>query len=274
VSEKLGQAALQGAREAWPEIELDAEQFAAHVEARCRKNGALPEHLADLYLAWAAARGNAAALRIFDERLLPKLDPAVRRLDSTAAFLQEVRQVLRVRLLVGAEHSPPRLAEYRGHGPLLAWLRVVAVRIALNLRRGEAPVSSTEEVLGELVASEPDPELRHLKTLYRAEFGAALRTALSALPERERALLRLHYVDGLTLARIATLYQVHQSTVSRWLSSALEGVATAARRHLIQRLSLSPSSLESVARMVQSNLELSIRRILGDAVPPSGPGTP
>jgi len=213
------------------------------------------------------------ALRLFDERFLPEIDAPVRRVDATAAFLQEVRQALRVRLLVGSEGAPPRLGEYRGTGPLGAWIRVAAVRIALNLKRAAVPVTSTEEVLGELVASEPDPELRHLKTLYRAEFGAALRAALSALPERQRVLLRLHYVDGLRLARIATLYQVHESTASRWLSSAVDAVATEARRRLIERLALSPSSLDSVARLVQSNLELSIRRLLGDGSPPREPGS-
>ncbi|MBN1206299.1 MAG: sigma-70 family RNA polymerase sigma factor [Myxococcaceae bacterium] len=264
---------LRAAREAWPGIEIDPEQFAAHVESLRRAGGGSPEHLADVYLAFAATQGHAAALRAFDEHLLAGITPAVRGVDTAEDFIAEVRQVLRARLLVGTGDAPPRIAEYKGRGPLLAWVRIAAVRVALNLKRAEAPAAAAEDLLGELAASEPDPELRHLKTLYRAEFGAALREALAALSERQRVLLRLHYVDGLRLARIARLYQVHESTVSRWVSSAVDTVSLSARRRLIERLALSPSSFDSVARMVQSHLDLSIRRLLGGAVGSSDPGT-
>ena len=263
MSDEQERTLLQAAREAWPGIAIHPEPFASHVESLRRAGGALPEHLADLSLAFAAARGDAAALRAFDEHNLAKLAPAVLRVDASEDFVAEVRQALRVHLLVGSGEAPPRIAEYQGRGPLLAWVRIAAVRLALKLKRSEAPMVSTEDVLGELAASEPDPELRYLKTLYRAEFGAAFREALAALPERQRVLLRLHYVDGLTMMRIAQLYQVHQSTVSRWVASALDSVASNARRRLIGRLALSPSRLDSVARMVRSHLELSIRRLLG-----------
>ena len=51
--------------------------------------------------------------------------------------------------------------------------------------------------------------------------------------------------------------------MSRWMHKAVEAVGDDARRRLRERLALSPSSLDSVARMVQSNLELSIGRLLG-----------
>jgi RNA polymerase sigma-70 factor, ECF subfamily len=139
---------------------------------------------------------------------------------------------------------------------------VVATRLALNLLRARAPAASAEELLGELVATEPDPELRHLKNLHRADFGQALREALSALPERQRAVLRLHYVDGLRLGKIADLYAVHESTVSRWVAAAAGSVASEARRRLQARLMVGPADLDSLARMVGSQLDLSISRIL------------
>lgn len=272
MSEEQERTLLRAACEAWPGVESEPERFAAHVESLRRAGGALPEHLADLYLAFATARGDAAALHAFDAHILAQLAPALRRVEASEDFVAEVRQALRVRLLVGSGEAPPRIAEYKGRAPLLAWVRVVAVRLALNLKRAEAPTASTEELLSELAASEPDPELRYLKNLYRAEFGAAFREALAALPERERVLLRLHYVDGLRVTRIAGLYQVHQSTVSRWVASAVDTVASDARRRLIERLALSPSRLDSVARMVRSQLELSIHRLLGSPGSSSEPG--
>ena len=51
------------------------------------------------------------------------------RIDSSSQFVDEVKQGLRERLLVG---PPPRIAEYSGSGPLGGWLRVVSVRLAIT----------------------------------------------------------------------------------------------------------------------------------------------
>jgi RNA polymerase sigma-70 factor (ECF subfamily) len=237
--------------------------------AACRERGAKPEHLGEVELAWAASRGDANALRELEAMLAAECDAAARRVHADAAFADEVRQAVRVRLLVAAPRREPReideprvrIAEYVGRGPLRGWLGVVALRVALNLRRDARPAN--HDLLGELVGAEEDPELRHLKQLYRAEFREALEAALSALPERQRALLRLHYVDGLRHVQLARLYDVHETTVARWVAQAASAVADDARRRLMGRLSLSASSLDSVARMVLSNLDLSIARVLG-----------
>jgi RNA polymerase sigma-70 factor (ECF subfamily) len=256
-------ASLQEVRERFPEIRLDDGAFAAHVEA-CRERGARPEHLADLFLAWAVSQGDAAALRRFDQDVRSEIEAAARRIDRAPAFVDDVRQSLHVRLLVAPEGGGrPRITEYAGRGPLRAWIGVAALRIALNLKRDAAPATAREDVLAELVIGEPDPELHHLKTLYRAEFREALEAALTALSERQRAILRLSFVDGLRLAEIARLYQVHESSASRWVTQAASAVASDARRRLVARLSLSPGSVDNVAHMVLSHLDLSIARILG-----------
>ena len=62
-----------------------------------------------------------------------------------------------------------------------------------------------------------------------------------------------------------------KSTVSRWVSAAVQEVGDDTRRRLRERLALSADSAESVARMVGSQLELSLSRLLaaGDAPDPS-----
>ena len=164
----------------------------------------------------------------------------------------EVRQAVRVRLAVG-DGAAPRILSYRGTGPLRAWVAVAALRIALNLKRAadRAP-GADADLFAEVVDREPDPELRE-----------ALAAALAALADRPRALLRLRFVDGLELAHIGRLYRVHESTASRWVSQAVADVAADARRRLIERLAIAPSAADSVARMVASQLDLSIARLLG-----------
>lgn len=239
---------------------VDDSGFAEHLAA-CLDAGALAEHTEDLRVAWAAARGDGSALRRVDA-LIAEIAPAVRRIDGSPAFVDEVAQAVRVRLLVAEPGGAPRIAAYRGRGPLAAWIRAAATRVAIDLKRSAAPALAGDDLLADLVSGEPDPALRHLKTLHRADFQAALAEALAALPDRQRAVLRLHHVDGLRLAEIGRLYGVHESTVSRWLARAVEEVADQARRRLTERLSLSGSSLDSLARLVRSQLDLSIARIL------------
>jgi RNA polymerase sigma-70 factor (ECF subfamily) len=239
---------------------VDASGFADHLAA-CRQAGALAENTADLALAWAAARGDAAALRQVDG-LIAAIAPALRAIDGSPLFVDEVSQAVRVRLLVAEPGAAPRIAAYGGRGPLGGWIRAAAMRVAIDLKRSAAPALAGDDLLGDLVSGEPDPALRHLKTLYRADFQQALADALAALPDRQRAVLRLHHVDGLRLAEIGRLYGVHESTVSRWVTRAAEEVADQTRRRLTDRLSLSGSSVDSLARLVRSQLDLSIARIL------------
>jgi RNA polymerase sigma-70 factor (ECF subfamily) len=246
-------AALAGTR-------VDAGEARAHVETAIAA-GASPDRAGDLALAFAISTGDAHAARKFDELCASEIAAAARAIDSDRAFVDEIAQLTRVRLVVG-DGAPPRIASYRGTGPLRAWAAIAAQRIALNAKRGAKPMSSADDVLADLVDREPDPELRHLKQLYRAEFRDALAQALAGLADRSRAVLRLRFVDGLELAQIGRLYRVHESTASRWISSALADVGTKTREHLVARLAITPGTADSVARMVQSGLDLSIARLL------------
>jgi RNA polymerase sigma-70 factor (ECF subfamily) len=223
------------------------------------------EHEGDLRLARAAAAGDAAALRALEALVAPEIAAAARRIDATPAFIDEVRQATRVRLLVGPPGGRPRIAEYAGRGPLRAWVAVAAARVALNLKRDAGAGARAADVLAELVADETDPALRHLRATYRADFRAALAEALAALPGRHRAILRLCYVDGLRAPQLARLYGVHDTTALRWIAAAAEAVAEGARRRLVERLALSPASVDSVGRMILSHLDLSIARILSES---------
>jgi len=225
-------------------------------------SGALATHAGDLALAYAVHRGDPVAIRRFDELVSGDIAAAARAIDAARGFVDEIGQRTRVRVVVGEAGEPPRIAGYRGAGPLRAWVGIAAHRIALNAKRDVRP-SVSDDVLADLVDREPDPELRHLKELYRVEFRDALSRALVELGDRARAVLRLRFVDGLELAHIGRLYRVHESTASRWISGALEDVARATREHLVARLAVTAATADSVARMVQSQLDLSIARLLG-----------
>jgi RNA polymerase sigma-70 factor (ECF subfamily) len=239
---------------------VDLAAARAHVAAAVAA-GASVVHAADLALAFAVAAGDPVAARRFEALVGRDLVASVRAVDRTPAFVDEVAQDLRVKLTVG-DRGAPRIASYRGTGPLVAWVAVAARRAALNAKRA-ARRTPVVDPLVELADREPDPELRHLRQLYRTEFRDALAAALAAASDRDRALLRLRFVEGLELAQLGRMYRVHESTASRWLAAARAQVAEAARLHLMVRLTITTATADSVARMVVSGLDLSLARLLG-----------
>src|SRR5690606_22833013 len=136
---------------------------------------------------------------------------------------------------------PPRIAGYRGKGRLTSWLRVAAIRIALDLQasRPSAPLADDDLV-------ERDPELDYLRERYRDAFREAFTAALDELEGRERTVLRMHLLDGLGIDRIGQLYEVHRATAARWLERARSELFEATRRRLRESLGVSASEFASI----------------------------
>ena len=248
------EAMWRAAREAWPGVEVSLEDFGACL---ARHEGA--SHASDLYLACACARGDAAALRRFDEEVLPRVDGALRRLDPSAAFADEVRQLVRQRLFVGdGEGGEARIATYGGRGPLVGWVRVVALRTAINLRGGGREEPTAEAQLAALAPAVGDPALDGIKARFAKELGAALARACAALEERDRTILRLRYGDDLDIDQIGAIYGVHRATVARWIAKIRSNLFAATRSELATRIDLSDSDFGSLLALAHSQLDLSL----------------
>jgi RNA polymerase sigma-70 factor (ECF subfamily) len=259
---------LKEARAAWPEITLEERRFVAYLGER------LPEKLdavmglqclqvGDLYLACACAQGLPDALRAFEERILPAVTAALAPL-GPEPFVAEAKQLLRHKLFVPDPGAPPKICEYGGRGPLARWARAVALRVALNLRRRRRTDGTPDdEALQDIPAPGASPELMLVRARHAAELKAAFEEALASLTVDERNLMRLHYLDGLTLDELAQVFRAHRATVARWLARCRETLYERVRARLSERLRLDPTELESVLGLVRSQLDLSIRRCLG-----------
>jgi len=255
-------------------VRLSDEAFLAHLGGRLPATAgaeALGEvQAADLYLACACAAGEPHALAAFEARFMRGLDPALARLRLPTAQVEEVKQVLRERLLVGRatpDGAEGSLAGYTGRGPLSGWLRVTAVRAALKLlKRARREEPAEDELISALPSGEEDPELQHLKGLYRREFKEAFEAAVRSLSSRERNLLRHHYADELNIDEIGLLYHVHRATVARWLSKARQHILAATRKLLIQKLNVPRAEYESIMRLIQSQLQVSLGSALRSQV--------
>ncbi len=258
--------ALEEVRAAWPELELQPAPFAAHL-ARYAPAGRLEGlHVADLYLAWACARREPAALLALERLLQHVVALAVR---GGVAPPDEVRQVLLEKLLMGtAEREQPRILDYGGHAPLERWLRVAALRTALNLReaaRAGVPLAAGEGRLPERAG--PDAELAFLKQHSAREFREAFDAALGALEVEQRNVLRLHFLDGLSIDQLGRTYGVHRATAARWVVRGRQALLEETRTRLRERWRMSEPELDSVLRQVRSQLDVTLRWL---REPPTG----
>jgi RNA polymerase sigma-70 factor, ECF subfamily len=180
------------------------------VSAHC-----LEAHGADLYLAFGCVLGHRLAIRTLERNLLRASEPAIARIDRDAAFIDEVMQQFRERLLV----VPTLLiARYAAAGPLAAWLRVSVTRLALNAKKADARWRHRSSVAPDADVNGDHPSgSRHI-------IQSALDEALANLEPDRRAILRLFYLDGRNIDRIAERYGVHRATVARWLAQVREGL--------------------------------------------------
>jgi RNA polymerase sigma-70 factor (ECF subfamily) len=250
---------VTAARAAWPSITLTDEEFLAWLAARAGPAEATTLHATDLYLACACNKGDPAALMRFDELYLSALDVHLRRFNESSEFVAEVRQQLRERFFVGPE---PRIAQYKGDGPLGAWIRVAALRLAVNLKRSREADARKQFGAACEVPMAPDPELEIIKRRYGPVVEAALREALENVAAEQRYLLRMHYVDGLPLDKIGAVHGASKATISRWLAAARHELIAEARQILSRELSIDGESLESLMGAVASRLDLSLSQLL------------
>jgi RNA polymerase sigma-70 factor (ECF subfamily) len=101
-----------------------------------------------------------------------------------------------------------------------------------------------------------------LKGRARDAFREAFERGVMSLTARDRNLLRLHLLGGVTLEKLAAMYDVHRATIVRWLAAARAAVLEETRRGLGAELGLGASELESLMVAVQSRLDVSVERML------------
>ncbi len=261
-------------RAAWPDFAIEPRQLVEFVArqltaemADAALDGLRPT---DLYLACACARGLSAAIAAFDRDYMREVDIALARMRVGDSRLKDVKQLVRQRLFVGggtagAPTSAGKISEYGGRGDLRRWVRSVAVRTCLNeLRKGKREVLVDDDhLIAQHAISADDPEVEYMKRTYANEFRAAFAEALGQLGAREQTLLRYHHVDGLNIDEIGAIYRVHRVTAFRWIEKAKEQLVKQTLDTLRARLKLPASELDSVLRMIRSQIHLSLVRHLG-----------
>src|SRR4030095_14866771 len=131
---------IEQARSAWPAVVLPDAIFLSYLPEGVGDDGDAVTllgtlHAADLYLACGCSQGDPRAIAAFEEHFVAQIEAHLARSDALPTFSQELKQTLRGRAVWPREGRWPRISWYKGGGPLGGWLRRVAPRVAVDLRR-------------------------------------------------------------------------------------------------------------------------------------------
>jgi RNA polymerase sigma-70 factor (ECF subfamily) len=261
---RVSQQRFDLGRAAWPALDLPFEAFQRYfLKHATAAELPLEDHAGDMYLACACACGDPRSFVALEGLCAGVVARAVKSIDSSPVFVEEVLQTTRERLLVGEHGEPGKIAQYAGRASLASWLCAVAVRAAITLRRrkgeqGHEPFKEEKDAR----LSRGGPEFEYLRARYQHTFEDSVRVAIKQLPAKQRLLLRLNLVDGMGIDTIAAVYQVGRSTAARWLQGARNALLREARREVCAQLRLTSTELDSLAIDMRSDLQVSVLSLL------------
>lgn len=213
----------------------------------------------ELVLARACAAGNERAWETFMLRYREKLYDMGLHVAREASAAHDLADSLYADLYGTLNKEGKRiskLSSYTGRGSLEGWLRTVMAQEHVNrFRRTKRTISLDEETEEgqQFAAAKPessapiDPRLE-----------AATDEAISGLAAEDRFILAAYYLDGRTLAEIARMLSVHESTISR----KVDKLAKSLRKQILAglgRRGLSRRQAEEALEIDVRDMTLNIR---------------
>jgi RNA polymerase sigma-70 factor (ECF subfamily) len=189
--------------------------------------------LEELVLARACVAGNERAWEVFLTRYRAAMYEAAYKIahdEASGRALADSLYAALYGLNDNGEVRASKLQYYLGRGSLAGWLRTVLAQEYVNQYRRTRRETSLEAAVEEgkqFAANEADTR----QTDPRVETATA--AELAALETEERFLLAAYFLDHRTLAEIAKVMRVHESTISRKLERATVALRKVIRRRLI-----------------------------------------
>jgi len=214
----------------------------------------------ELALARACAAGVNAAWEVFLTKFREKLYLSALRIAREESAARELADTLYADLYGTNTRDGQRvskLASYTGRGSLEGWLRTVLAQEYVNrYRRTKRLVSLDEESEEGIQFAAPDPEPAAAAD---QRLGQATDEVLAFLSGEDRMVLSAYYLDGRTLAEIARMLGVHESTISRKLDKLAKSLRKQIVAALVRR-GMSRRQAEEAMEVDVRDLQLDIRR--------------
>ena len=236
----------------------------SHAEAR---TFLLTLRVEELALARACAAGHNSAWDIFLTRYREKLYQSALRIAREDSAARDLADTLYAELYGTSTRDGERvskLASFTGRGSLEGWLRTVLAQEFVNrYRRIKRLVSLDEESEegSQFAAPEPEPV-----TPADSRLESATHAALASLSSEDRVVLAAYYLDGRTLAEIARMLGVHESTISRKVDKLAKALRKKILAGMVQQ-GMARRQAEEALEVDVRDLRLDIRRSLTQESP-------
>jgi RNA polymerase sigma-70 factor (ECF subfamily) len=261
-------SAYQQAKACYPGVDVPRDAFDASLASTLGSERLADLHTSDLYLALGCLRGDPLAIAALEATVFAEVRPSLERICRDGEVpvddvLQWTREKLLVRSPSNEGAAEPKLQQYTGRGSLLGWVRVVAVREALQARR-KSKRERVRDDAAMLEGGEPgtDVELALLRERYASSFRTAVELALRSLTPEQRSILRFHTCDGLTIDQLAPMLGVHRATAARRLEKARTDALMHVRQLIREKHGLSESEARSLCTVLGREVDVSIGRAL------------
>jgi RNA polymerase sigma-70 factor, ECF subfamily len=237
---------------------------AAEAEAR---TFLLTLRIEELALARACAAGHNSAWEVFLTRYREKLYQSALRIAREDSAARDLADSLYAELYGTTTRDGERiskLASFTGRGSLEGWLRTVLAQEFVNrYRRTRRLVSLDEESEDGSQFATPEPELLPSAD---SRLESATDEALASLPSEDRMVLAAYYLDGRTLAEIALMLGVHESTVSRKVDKLAKSLRKKVLAGMMQQ-GMARRQAEEALEVDVRDLQVDIRRSLAQDSP-------
>ena len=269
----------------YPTVQLSFEDFRTRIEEilsremglsgeRARTDACARIHHEDLFLATACSRQDRIAWEYFADDYLPLLRNFSARACGNTEDGEDLAQEIITRML----NDTNRLAGYNGRGSLAGWLRAAISHAAVDrFRRRRKSISLEELPPNSVQPALIDPGEKPEEELIDARWGAVIsgiaNESVSRLPARDRLLLGLYYLRGVTLQTIRRQLGIHEATASRWLEKLRRDIRKRVETELRRKHGLRSGEIQSLlARISVASVADPIAQTLSAAAGPDAAG--
>lgn len=240
----------------------------------------LAEYLAslnadDLCLAIACAKGDETAWEHFYRDYRSYLINVARTMTSDPSAAEQLADSTFAELYGLRESGGIRVSKfsfYSGRGSFRGWLRAVIFQLSADgYRQTNRFVQPEFEDMDHMIQEHvPSTEAAFIGARYHTAVGNALEKAMSSLEPRDRLLLAHYYYDEMTLREIGRLFDVHEATVSRWLTKIQKRTRKLVEKSLARDYRFNRHEISEAIQLAAEEMDFNIREYVFKP-PPSEP---
>src|SRR6185369_13543161 len=231
----------------------------------------------DLCLATACAKGDEQAWEDFYREYRSYLVSVARTMTQDAGAAEQLADSTFAELYGLRESGGSRVSKfsfYSGRGSLRGWLRAVVFQLSADHHRQSSRLVQTEEPedMDRLVHAADRPERRpasdldYVRERYRDAVAQSLRRAMADLEPRERLLLAYYYYDEMTLRQIGHLFEVHEATISRWLTKVQKRLRKLVEKGLVRDHNFNRREVSEAIELAGEQMDITVGDYLLESV--------